>query len=211
MRLQRGHLEQQHFSNWIRCGRSQRTAGRVCRVPELYLLDALARLLFSFWFFRSAAASNGSGKTRRLRGKVSWQGCDWCFGEKSDLGNDHTGFVRGSARRRYGVDADFRGSNSTLGYWLTVAGCGAMPAIGAFAMALMVAHLPPMKQAGQALLWCVFGFGIATVLFGLSKIFWLSLALLLFLGAFDSVSVIIRGFIVQLVTPGMKCAAASHR
>jgi hypothetical protein len=77
----------------------------------------------------------------------------------------------------------------------------AMPAIGAFAMAMMVAHRPPMKRAGQTLLWCVSGFGIATVLFGLSKIFWLSLALLLFLGAFDSVSVIIRGSIVQLVTP----------
>jgi hypothetical protein len=77
----------------------------------------------------------------------------------------------------------------------------AMPAIGAFAMAMMVAHRAPMKRAGQTLLWCVSGFGIATVLFGLSKIFWLSLALLLFLGAFDSVSVIIRGSIVQLVTP----------
>ncbi len=77
----------------------------------------------------------------------------------------------------------------------------AMPAIGAFAMALVVAHLPPMKQSGQTLLWCVSGFGIATVLFGLSKIFWLSLGLLLLIGAFDSVSVIIRGSIVQLVTP----------
>jgi MFS family permease len=66
---------------------------------------------------------------------------------------------------------------------------------------LVVAHLPPMKRAGQALLWCVSGFGIATVLFGLSKIFWLSLGLLLLIGAFDSVSVIIRGSIVQLVTP----------
>jgi MFS family permease len=77
----------------------------------------------------------------------------------------------------------------------------AMPAIGAFAMALVVAHLPPMRQAGQTLLWCVSGFGIATILFGLSKIFWLSLGLLLLIGAFDSVSVIIRGSIVQLVTP----------
>jgi MFS family permease len=51
------------------------------------------------------------------------------------------------------------------------------------------------------LLWCVCGFGIASILFGLSKIFWLSLALLFFIGVFDSVSVIIRGSIVQLVTP----------
>ena len=77
----------------------------------------------------------------------------------------------------------------------------AAPAIGAFAMALTVAHLPPMKRAGKTLLWCVTGFGIATVLFGLSKLFWLSLGLLFLVGAFDSVSVIIRGSIVQLVTP----------
>src|SRR5438445_9520930 len=77
----------------------------------------------------------------------------------------------------------------------------AAPAIGAFAMALTVAHLPPMKQAGKTLLLCVTGFGIATILFGLSKIFWLSLGLLFLVGTFDSVSVIIRGSIVQLVTP----------
>jgi MFS family permease len=68
-------------------------------------------------------------------------------------------------------------------------------------MALTVAHLPPMKQAGKTLLLCVTGFGIATILFGLSKIFWLSLGLLFLVGTFDSVSVIIRGSIVQLITP----------
>src|SRR5213078_388786 len=77
----------------------------------------------------------------------------------------------------------------------------ATPAIGAFATALAVAHLPPMRQAGRALLWCVTGFGMATILFGLSKLFWLSLGLLFLVGAFDSVSVIIRGSIVQLITP----------
>src|SRR5207247_9869001 len=41
----------------------------------------------------------------------------------------------------------------------------AAPAVGAFVMALVVAHLPPMKQAGKTLLWCVTGFGIATILF----------------------------------------------
>jgi MFS family permease len=77
----------------------------------------------------------------------------------------------------------------------------AAPAIGAFAMALCVAHLPPMQSAGRSLLWCVAGFGVATVVFGLSKVFWLSLSMLLLAGALDSVSVIIRGSIVQLVTP----------
>src|SRR6184192_991656 len=77
----------------------------------------------------------------------------------------------------------------------------ASPAIGAFATALAVAHLRPMKYAGRTLLWCVTGFGMATILFGLSKLFWLSLGLLFLVGAFDSVSVIIRGSIVQLITP----------
>jgi MFS family permease len=77
----------------------------------------------------------------------------------------------------------------------------AMPAIGAFVTALVVAYLPPIKRAGVTLLWCVTGFGLATILFGLSHVFWFSLAMLFFIGAFDSVSVIIRGTIVQLVTP----------
>src|SRR6202040_2661431 len=82
-----------------------------------------------------------------------------------------------------------------LGWWR------ASPAVGAFAMALTVAYLPPMKHAGKTLLWCVTGFGIATIVFGLSQVFWLSLLMLFLVGAFDSVSVIIRGSIVQLVTP----------
>src|SRR5206468_10245237 len=63
------------------------------------------------------------------------------------------------------------------------------------------AYLPPIRRAGRTLLWCVAGFGIATILFGLSRAFWFSLAMLFLVGAFDSVSVIIRGTIVQLVTP----------
>lgn len=77
----------------------------------------------------------------------------------------------------------------------------AMPAIGAFVTALIVAYLPPIKRAGVTLLWCVTGFGLATIMFGLSQVFWFSLAMLFLIGAFDSVSVIIRGTIVQLVTP----------
>jgi MFS family permease len=77
----------------------------------------------------------------------------------------------------------------------------AAPAIGAFGTALIVAYLPPMRHAGRRLLWCVTGFGIATIVFGLSKALWLSLSMLFIAGALDSVSVIVRGSIVQLVTP----------
>src|SRR5205823_648077 len=71
----------------------------------------------------------------------------------------------------------------------------ALPAMGAFVTAIVVAYLPPIKRAGVTLLWCVTGFGLATILFGLSHVFWFSLAMLFFIGAFDSVSVIIRGTI----------------
>jgi MFS family permease len=77
----------------------------------------------------------------------------------------------------------------------------AAPAIGALVVAFSVVHLPPIRRAGVTLLWCVIGFGLATIVFGLSHILGLSLIMLFALGGFDSVSVIIRGSIVQLVTP----------
>src|SRR5204863_9530396 len=77
----------------------------------------------------------------------------------------------------------------------------AAPGIGAFIMALLIAYLPPMKNAGKMLLWCVTGFGLATVIFGLSHYLWLSLAMLFFTGVFDSVSVVVRHTLLQLLTP----------
>jgi len=77
----------------------------------------------------------------------------------------------------------------------------AAPAIGAFAMAVVIAYLPPIRHAGKTLFLVVTGFGLATIVFGFSKFFWLSLLMLLLIGAFDSVSVIIRHTIVQLLTP----------
>src|SRR6185503_4722198 len=68
-------------------------------------------------------------------------------------------------------------------------------------MALLIAYLPPMKKAGKTLLWCVTGFGAATIVFGLSHYLWLSLAMLFLTGVFDSVSVVVRHTLLQLVTP----------
>jgi MFS family permease len=76
-----------------------------------------------------------------------------------------------------------------------------MPAIGALAMAFTLAYRPPLEKAGRALLWAVAGFGIATVVFGISRAYWLSLAMLLLAGAFDSISVVIRHTLVQTLTP----------
>jgi len=74
-------------------------------------------------------------------------------------------------------------------------------AIGAFLMALVNAHLPPFKHAGRAMLWAVAGFGAATIVFGLSKNYWLSLTMLFLAGACDNISVLVRHTLVQLLTP----------
>lgn len=77
----------------------------------------------------------------------------------------------------------------------------AAPSIGAVCMALSIAHLPPFKKAGKVLLWAVAGFGAATVIFGLSHAFWLSLLALFLLGGFDNISVVIRSTLLLTRTP----------
>ncbi len=77
----------------------------------------------------------------------------------------------------------------------------AAPSLGAFLVTLFITHLPPMKKAGQTLLWAVAGFGAATIIFGLSNIFWLSFLMMLLTGGLDLVSVIVRGTLVQVLTP----------
>jgi MFS family permease len=77
----------------------------------------------------------------------------------------------------------------------------AAPSIGALIMAVILAHLPPLRQAGQTLLWSVVGFGVVTIIFGFSRWFWLSLLMLALSGAFDNISVIIRNTLVQIRTP----------
>ena len=77
----------------------------------------------------------------------------------------------------------------------------AAPAVGACITALLMAHLPPIRRAGRVLLGCVAGFGVATIAFGLSRNFWLSLFMLALTGAFDNVSMVIRQVISQMSTP----------
>lgn len=77
----------------------------------------------------------------------------------------------------------------------------ASPYVGAFLMALILAYRPPFQKAGRALLWSVAGFGIATIVFGLSTSFPLSMAMLMLLGGLDNISVVIRHVLVQVRTP----------
>lgn len=77
----------------------------------------------------------------------------------------------------------------------------AAPAIGALLTVIFCAYHPPLNRPWRNLLLAVLGFGLATLVFAVSKIFWLSLAALFVTGAFDSVSVIIRNTVMQAVPP----------
>ncbi|WP_460166878.1 MFS transporter [Thermostilla marina] len=74
-------------------------------------------------------------------------------------------------------------------------------AVGAVFMAMLLAHAPPMRRAGRNMLLAVVGFGLATVVFGLSRSFPLSLAMMFLIGAFDNISVVVRHTLVQSLTP----------
>jgi MFS family permease len=75
------------------------------------------------------------------------------------------------------------------------------PGVGAAIMAVLLAHRPLRGRSGPTLLWSVAGFGIFTIIFGLSRSLTVSLIALLLLGASDMISVIIRATLTQLATP----------
>jgi MFS family permease len=75
------------------------------------------------------------------------------------------------------------------------------PAVGAGVMALALAYRPLGGRAGMKMLWCVAGFGVCTILFGVSHSLVLSLVALIFVGATDMVSVVVRGTLIQFATP----------
>jgi predicted MFS family arabinose efflux permease len=77
----------------------------------------------------------------------------------------------------------------------------AAPGLGAMTMALVTTRLRPWARPGVALLWTVAGFGVATIVFGFSRSFPLSLACLFLTGVFDNVSVVIRVTLEQTITP----------
>ncbi len=168
--------------------------------PPVYIVDAVTSSLFFVLVLPIPRAK----QARALAEQSTWRslaaGMKFVFSKKVILATitlDLFAVLLGGATALLPIFADQILHRGPVGLgWMRAA-----PAIGAFTMALTVAYLPPMRQAGKALLWCVTGFGIATIIFGLSKTLWLSLAMLFVAGALDSVSVIIRGSIVQLVTP----------
>ncbi len=166
----------------------------------VYIIDAITAFLFFLLVLPIARAPQKRNNIDPSRWRSFAAGVKFVFSRKVILATitlDLFAVLLGGAVALLPIFADQILHCGPVGLgWMRAA-----PAVGAFSMALLVAYLPPMRQAGKTLLWCVVGFGMATVIFGLSKALWLSLAMLFFAGALDSVSVIIRGSIVQLVTP----------
>jgi MFS family permease len=77
----------------------------------------------------------------------------------------------------------------------------AAPSVGAVLMGAIMIYYPPVKNAGKKMLFSVAGYGVCMIFFALSTSPLLSLLLLALSGAFDSVSVVIRSTILQLMTP----------
>ena len=77
----------------------------------------------------------------------------------------------------------------------------ASPGAGAAIMAILLAYRPLRRRVGKVMLFCVGGFGLFTIVFGLSRSLGLSMAALVLVGACDMVSVVIRGTLVQIATP----------
>lgn len=80
--------------------------------------------------------------------------------------------------------------------WLRTA-----PAIGAIVMSLSIAYRPPMRRAGITMLFAVSGYGLSMIIFGLSVNPYLSFFMLLLGGALDTISVIVRHTLLQVLTP----------
>ncbi len=73
--------------------------------------------------------------------------------------------------------------------------------IGSICVVILLTIFPPKRKQGRKLLLAVAGFGICIIIFGLSKLFWLSFGILLISGMLDGISVVTRGTIMQLKTP----------
>ena len=169
-------------------------------IPSVYALGATLEIVFLLALARVAYLQ----VPPRPAGRRSWRdmlaGAEFIWRRKVILGAgslDLFAVLLGGATALLPVYADRILHVGPIGFgWLRAA-----PSLGAFAMAMWLAHRAPLRRPGVALLWSVAGFGAATIVFGLSTWFWLSLVALFFTGVFDNVGVVVRQSLIQLLTP----------
>jgi len=167
--------------------------------PFIYVLDAICAMSFFLLVLPIRSSDRGSSSERNAWRSLK-EGIRFMLSKKVILATitlDMFAVLLGGATALLPIFADQILHCGPIGLgWMRAA-----PGIGAFIMALLIAYLPPMKHAGKTLLWCVTGFGISTIIFGVSHSLWLSLAMLFLTGVFDSVSVVVRHTLLQLLTP----------
>jgi MFS family permease len=166
----------------------------------VYLCQAIFSMIAAFSFSRLdvPALPEASRAAPGLAGTL--EGLRFVWKEKIVLGAmslDLFAVLFGGARALLPIYADeiLHAGPQGLG-WLEAA-----PAVGAGLMSVGLAHFGTIKKAGRAMLWSVIGFGLATIVFAISKNLWLSLFALFFVGATDAISVVLRLSMVQMRTP----------
>ena len=169
-------------------------------IPSVYALGCALELVFLFALGRVTYFQPPQPANTKRTWRDVLAGGEFIWRKKVILGAsslDLFAVLLGGATALLPVYADKILHVGPIGFgWLRAA-----PSIGAFAMAIWLAHRAPLERPGRALLWSVAGFGAAILVFGLSQWFWLSFVALLFSGAFDNVSVVVRQSLVQLLTP----------
>ncbi len=168
--------------------------------PIVYGLDALCTLAFLFSMLPVRVRQEAAAKVvRGSRIRELLLGLRFVFETKLVLATntlDLFAVLLGGATALLPLFADRLHVGPVGLGWMRAA-----DSLGAIGMGLVIAHMPPMKQAGKAMLWAVAAFGFSIIAFGLSTVFWFSLVALFFTGVFDSVSVVVRHTLVQYLTP----------
>lgn len=174
-------------------------AGHIAGASIVFLFT-LATLLAFLWLIHSLHVRPGRMEHRAVSAEVILAGIRYVWKSQILLGSislDLFAVLLGGATALMPIFAQEILHAGPRGLGLL----RAAPAIGALAVSGWLAWKPIQRRAGAKMLFCVGIFGIATVLFGLSKNLLLSLLALFLVGASDMVSVVIRSSILQLATP----------
>ncbi|CAN5438780.1 MFS transporter [soil metagenome] len=167
--------------------------------PRVFLIDAsMTTGAFCCYLFMKIRTG------RMEKSAVNWKsvtaGIHFIFQRKAVLGAislDLFAVLFGGATALMPVFATDILHVGAVGFgWLRAA-----PSVGAAITAMAMAYVPPIRRAGATMFWCVAAFGACTIVFGLSRIYLLSFAVLVILGAVDMISVIIRHTLVTVMTP----------
>jgi MFS family permease len=168
-------------------------------IPSVYAMDAVCGLL-GFLFILPVHAPQEIAKSHPHPLRDLSTGLRFVYENKIILATltlDLFAVLLGGALALLPIFADQILHVDAVGLgWLRAA-----PSLGAVTMALILAHRPPLQRAGKAMLLAVAGYGVATIVFGLSRNYALSFLAMALTGACDNISVVVRHTLVQLLTP----------